>query len=106
MVTATPVPTAVPTATPDAFGEALFLDVLAPVPAAGEEIAYVDGAEVVIVGRSRIDATVTVGDDFAELDEDGRFEVRVTLDAGVNLIEVVASVSTGEEVSTFVLVSN
>jgi hypothetical protein len=82
------------------------LNILAPTSEVGEEIAYVEGTEVLIVGRSRIDATVTIGDDFVELDEDGRFELLVTLDAGVNLIEVVASVSTGEEVSAFVLVSN
>ncbi len=82
------------------------MNILAPTSEVGEEIAYVEGTEVLIVGRSRIDATVTIGDDFVELDEDGRFELLVTLDAGVNLIEVVASVSTGEEVSAFVLVSN
>jgi hypothetical protein len=103
--TATPLPTLTPTATPDAFAELLFLDILSPLPEEGEEIAFVAQVQVAIVGRSRIDATVTVGDEFAELDEDGRFEVQVSLELGINLVEVVASVTGGEELSVFVLVA-
>ena len=103
--TATLLPTPTPTATPDAFAEALFLHILSPLPEEGEEIVFVDQAQVAVVGRSRIDATVSVGDEFAELDDDGRFEVPVDLEVGINLIEVVVSVSGGEELSTTLLVA-
>ena len=81
--TATPLPTLTPTATPDAFAEAHFLDILFPLPDVGEQIAFVVQAQITLEGRSRIDATVSVGDEFVELDEDGRFEIQVDLELGI-----------------------
>ena len=52
-----------------------------------------------------MDAAVTVGDQFLEVDEDGRFEGTVELAEGPNLIEVIASVGTGEEESDVLIVS-
>ena len=60
---------------------------------------------VLVIGRSVIDAAVTVQDSFAELDEEGRFEVSVALQEGANLIEIVASIATGEEVRAVLLVA-
>jgi hypothetical protein len=79
---------------------------LSPLPAPGEDISFVSSSSVVIEGRTRVDAAVTVQDSFAELDEDGLFAVTVgPLDEGFNLIEVVVSLATGEEESIILIVS-
>ena len=104
--TATPIPTAtpVPTATPDQLGAEFFLEVTSPQPEADEDIIFVSTSTVVVVGRTRVDAAVTIGDAFVEVDEEGRFEGTVDLEVGPNVIEVVASV-TGEEGSAVLVVA-
>ena len=79
------------------MGEALFLEILSPLPDPGDDISYVSTPSVTIVGRTRVDAAVTVQDTFADVDEEGRFEVTLQLDEEPIVIEVVASVGTGEE---------
>ena len=49
-----------------------------------------------VVGRTRLDAVVSIGGAFVEVDEDGRFQTSVQLELGSNVIEVLASVETGE----------
>ena len=100
--TATPEPTTTPlppTATPDAVAGAFFLDILEPVD--GE--AIVTTATFDVVGRTSIDALVTVNDTFADVAVDGTFTVTVALDEGPNIVEVVASTAAGDE-SSIVLV--
>jgi hypothetical protein len=99
--TATPVPptaTPVPTATPDALAE-FFLDILQPVD--GEDVVGTDTYE--IVGRTTVDALVSVNDDFVDVAVDGEFRSTVTLDEGPNIVEVVASTAAGDQ-SSIVLV--
>ncbi len=99
--TATPVPptaTTEPTATPDAVG-AFFLDILEPVD--GEAFVEVNTFE--IVGRTTVDALVTVNDAFADVAVDGTFRLTVELDEGPNIVEVVASTAGGDQ-SSIVLV--
>ena len=109
--TATAMPTATPTATPeptpsnDPLGEALFLDIITPQPEPDEDIIYVTSATVVIAGWTRLDAAVTIGEEFLEVDENGRFETTVQLEEGPNVIEVIASVGTGEEEAAILVVS-
>ena len=98
-------PTATPEPTPDPLGEALFLGIVSPQPEEGEEISFVSSPSVVIVGRTRVDAAITIEDEFLDVDEEGRFEMMVTLEEGINIFEVVASVETGEEVSTVLIVA-
>lgn len=57
------------------------------------------------MGRTRVDAALSVGDDFLEIDEEGNFETTVDLVEGPNLIEIVASIGTGEELSVLLIVS-
>ena len=57
----------------------------------------VEEAFITIVGRTRVDALVSVNESFVEPDLEGRFESTVELEEGPNIIEVVASVATGEE---------
>ena len=97
--TATPTVTPTPTATPDPTGE-FFLNIEEP-----ESIeSIVAEASITIVGRTRIDAVVSVNDVFAEVDEDGRFRVPMELEEGPNIIEVVASVGTGLELVEILVV--
>ena len=97
--TATPEPTATPTATPDALG-AFFLDMLDP--AEGEAIVSVNTFEV--VGRTSVDALVSVGDEFVDVAIDGTFTRTVTLDEGPNEVEVVASTAAGETDSIVLII--
>ncbi len=95
--TATPEPTATatPTATPDPFAEALFLHVTSP---EGDE-DFVSVATYTVAGNTRIDAIVSVNDQIAEVDQNGSYSATVELEIGPNIVEVVASVASGDEVS-------
>ena len=64
-------------------------------PEGGE--AIVTEPSIAVVGRTRVDAVVSVGDLFVDVDEDGRFRALVQLNDGPNILEVVASVESGEE---------
>ena len=105
--TATSPPTATPTPepTPDALGDVFFLEITSPQPDEGEDIAFVTSASVVVAGRTRVDATVTVNDEFPVIGDDGDFQTTVQLVLGPNLIEVVSSIGTGEELSEILVVA-
>ena len=60
---------------------------------------------VLVAGRTRVDAAVTVDDAFVDVNDEGIFEATVELEEGPNLIEVVASVGTGEEEAIVLIVS-
>ena len=90
--TPTPTATATPTPTQEPTGDH-FLAIEQP-----ESVeSIVADPSITVVGRTRIDAVVTVGAVFAEVDENGRFQVPVQLEEGPNIIEVIASVESGEE---------
>jgi hypothetical protein len=99
--TATPGPTATPTLTPTPFptptvssvGTEFFLELIAPTEL---EIITAE-ATLVVSGRTRVDAVVTVNDDVVTPDADGLFEAPVHLEFGANIIEVVASVASNEQ---------
>ena len=94
-----PTSTPGPTATPDATG-AFFLDI------EGFENgeAYVTTSSIDVTGRTSIDALVTVNDTFADVAIDGTFTSTVELDEGPNIVEVVASTSSGDESSIVLLI--
>ena len=91
---ATPTPTPVPAAT----GEEFFLYLESPASVQ----AVADESSITVIGRTREDATVTVNDHIVEPDIEGHFYQEVELESGLNIIEVIASLATGEEES-FVL---
>jgi len=95
-VTATTEPTATPTPPPDEF----VLQIVEPV----EAESFIDVPIMTLTGRTRIDAVITVNDLFVEPDADGVFTAELTLEEGINEIEVVASISTGEELSAVLTV--
>jgi hypothetical protein len=85
----TPAPTATPA--PDEF----VLHIEEPV-----EAETITSSDVLTVrGRTRADAALTIGDAFVEPNIDGLFSVDVPLQEGPNVVEVVASIATGEELS-------
>jgi len=91
--TATPVP--VPTPTPaDAEPEPeLTLELLIP-----KELEVItEESRIFLVGSTRVDAVVTINDTEVEPDGDGLFSLGVDLEEGPNLIEIVASVASGEQ---------
>ena len=57
-----------------------------------------------MVGRTRVDAVVTVNDTVVEPDGDGRFEATVQLEEGPNIIEIVSSVASGEQLELVLVV--
>ena len=101
LLQSTPMPqtTAGPTATPDSLG-AFFLSIESP----SEPEVIVESAQFDVVGRTTVDAFVTVNDEVAEVGVDGRFEVSVILEEGPNVVEVVASTAAGDQDSQVLVI--
>lgn len=78
----------------------LFLQLVEP----PELEVFTDTAAMTVAGRTRIDAMVTINDTIVEPNIDGEFSLDIELIEGPNIIEVVASVASGEQMD-FVLVA-
>lgn len=89
---ATPAPSAAAPATSEA--EPIMLQVLLP-----QDGSIVDLQECQVVGTTSPSAIVSVNDQILIANTDGTFQTTVTLEPGVNLIEVVASNAAGSEAS-------
>ena len=98
--TPTPVPTPTPTPTPTPAPDEFVLHIVEPV----EAETLTANPTLLVSGRTRVDAVVTVNDTFVDPDIDGLFSTEIPLDEGPNIIEVVASIATGEELSTVLVV--
>ncbi len=98
--TATPTPTPVPTPTSTPAPEEFVLHIVEP----AEAETLTANPTLFVSGRTRVDAVVTVNDTFVDPDIDGIFSAEIPLDEGPNIIEVVASIATGEELSTVLVV--
>ena len=61
--------------------------------------SIVNKSSIVIKARTRVDALVTVNDYILEPDINGRFQQEISLEQGLNIIEIIASASTGEQKS-------
>ena len=91
--TPTPAPTSTPEPTPVATEAEHFLQLVDP-----EELEIItEEPNIQVVGRTRVDAVVTVNDAIVEPDSDGLFASTVELEEGPNVIEVISSVSSGEQ---------
>lgn len=86
-------PTPTPLPTPVATEGELFLQLVSP----EETEVFTDSNTLSVVGRTRVDAVVTINDTIVEPDIDGEFSLDVPLEEGPNLIEVVASVANGDQ---------
>ena len=96
--TASPNPAAAPTtetatATPVATEGDLFLQLISP----PELEVFTETGTLTVIGRTRVDAVVTINDSVVEPDIDGEFSLDVPLEEGPNIIEVVVSVDSGEQ---------
>ena len=96
--TASPNPAAAPTtetatATPVATEGDLFLQLISP----PELEVFTETGTLTVTGRTRVDAVVTINDSVVEPDIDGEFSLDVPLEEGPNIIEVVVSVDSGEQ---------
>lgn len=82
-----------PTSTPSPLGAEFFLTLIEP----SEVDVFATNSLLKVAGRTRVDAVVTVNDDIVAPDSDGLFEHAVELEEGINIIEVVGSVSSEEQ---------
>ena len=98
--TSTPSATLAPTPIPVVAESEFFLEVSNP----GETEVITDQPSIDVVGTTRLDAVVTVNDALVEPDGDGRFAATVELEEGPNIIEVLASVASGEQESAVLVV--
>jgi hypothetical protein len=48
---------------------------------------------ILIAGETSIDAAISIGEEFVDVDMDGTFEKVVNLEEGINIFEVIASIS-------------
>ncbi len=62
-----------------------------------EEEIIIEEQTIDVVGRTRVDAVVTVNYTLTEPDSGGQFTSTVELEEGPNIIEVIASVASGEQ---------
>ena len=91
--TATPVPEPTPAPVVAEPEPELILKLLAP-----EELEVItEDSRIELVGSTRLDAGVTINDTVVEPDSDGLFSLGVDLEEGPNLIEIIASVASGEQ---------
>ncbi len=88
--TATPTPAPTPTPLPRVF----FLQVQEP-----SDESVVATAQIAVKGATQPDATVSVNGNIAPVDERGRFAATVSLSEGPNVIDVVASDLSGNQVA-------
>jgi len=93
-----PTSTQTPTSTPTAADE-LSLEILEPA-----DEAIVDVSRITVSGETLADAVVSINGAIADIDYQGIFTGEVNLDAGPNVIEVVASDFYGNEKSAILTV--
>ena len=97
--TLTPTPTATATETPippaeEELPTELFLEIIEPI-----NESVVSGSVILVRGLTTPDAVVSIDGQTIEVDAQGEFTVEVSLQAGPNIIELVASDLTGEQKS-------
>jgi hypothetical protein len=76
-----------------------FLQLVSP----AELEVFTDADTLTVIGRTRVDAVVTINDDIVEPNIDGEFSLEVPLGLGPNIIEVVASVASGEQMDLVIV---
>ncbi len=82
-----------PAPTPVATEGELFLQLVEPT----EAEVFTNVGSMDVAGRTRVDAMVTINDTIVEPNIDGEFSLSMVLEEGPNIIEVVASIASGEQ---------
>ncbi|MBN2239997.1 MAG: DUF4382 domain-containing protein [Dehalococcoidales bacterium] len=80
--------------------EGFFLNITSP--SQSEVIVATDTLR--IAGQTSVDAAVSIGDEFIDVDIDGNFSSNVLLEDGVNIVEVIASIATGQQYEQIITV--
>jgi len=93
-------PTQTPPTDADAPIPVDFLQVLSPA-----DSSVVNVPQVTVSGTASPGAVVSINDDILIVGADGMFELTVTLVEGPNLIEVIASTTSGSEASVDLVVT-
>ena len=83
--------TLIPSPTRVATEGDLFLQLVEPT----ETEVFTDAESLTVIGRTRVDALVTVNDTIVDPDIEGEFALDVPLEEGPNIIEIVTSVADG-----------
>ena len=96
----TEAPTSVPPPTPVATEAELFLQLVEPT----ETEVITEESSITVTGRTRADAVVTINDTAAEPDSEGLFASLVELEDGPNIIELISSLASGEQVDLVLVV--
>jgi hypothetical protein len=112
--TATPTPTPTPVPTPTPAPDTLTTPGPTPTPRPPLFLRVIEpdyGSTlrtrvVTVSGVTTSGASVRVNDTPVTVDEEGDFEIEVSLEPGINVIEVVASDATGDQVRDFVAVTH
>lgn len=89
-----------PTATPIATEAEFFLQLVEP---AEPEVITAEST-IEVIGRTRVDAVITVNDTLVEPDGEGVFTAEVELEEGPNFVEIVSSVASGEQADIVLVV--
>ncbi len=84
---------ATPSPTPVATAGELFLQLVEP----AEVELFTEVGSMTVAGRTRVDAMVTINDTIVEPNINGEFSLDMALEEGPNIIELVASVASGEQ---------
>ena len=89
-----------PSPTPVATEAELFLQLVNP-----EELEVItEESSIEVVGRTRVDAVVTINDTLVEPNSDGLFSLAVDVEEGPNIIEIIASIASGEQTDLVLVV--
>jgi hypothetical protein len=87
----TPLPTT--SSTPNSTSESLLLTLETPTSLT----VVVKEPSFIIRGKTRADALLTIDNETVEPDINGQFTHRISLDPGHNIVEIIASTSSGEQ---------
>lgn len=64
----------------------------------------VDTQTVIVAGNTSVGTALSVGNSFIEVGLDGSFETTIELEDDINIVEVVASIPTGEQFSEVITI--
>jgi hypothetical protein len=86
-------------AAPEVSGN-LWLQILSP-----QDEAMVNSPQVEVVGSAPAGAVVSINEEIVLVPENGQFRAMVSLEEGLNLIEIIASDTSGNETSLLLIVT-
>jgi hypothetical protein len=92
-------PMEITAAAPEVSGN-LWLQILSP-----QDEAMVNSPQVEVVGSAPAGAVVSINEEIVLVPENGQFRAMVSLEEGLNLIEIIASDTSGNETSLLLIVT-